>query len=121
MNNILNTFVGGYYLSTNHFLICLFLAKGLVGELALLHAQSAWGLRGERIRAAGLIVCCNYFSKKKKKLFLSLSQAPSFSLSSLSSYSRALFSGLQFTSRAFVLLTQITYLTTSALNIDGRV
>ena len=39
--------------------------KGLVAELAPPHAQSAWGSRGERIRAAGLAVYYNYFSKKK--------------------------------------------------------
>ena len=40
-------------------------AKGLVTELTSPHAQSAWGFRGERVRDAGLTVCCNYFSKKK--------------------------------------------------------
>ena len=39
--------------------------KGLVTELTSPHAQSAWGFRGERVRDAGLTVCCNYFSKKK--------------------------------------------------------
>ena len=42
-------------------------AKGLVAKLALPHVQSAWGSRGERIRAVGLAACYNYFSKKKKK------------------------------------------------------
>ena len=42
-------------------------AKSLVAELAPPHAQSAWGSRGERVRATGLAACCNYFSKKKKK------------------------------------------------------
>ena len=42
-------------------------AKGLVVELAPPHIQSAWGFRGKRVRAAGLVTCCNYFSKKKKK------------------------------------------------------
>ena len=40
-------------------------AKGLVTELTSPHAQNAWGFRGERVRDAGLTVCCNYFSKKK--------------------------------------------------------
>ena len=31
------------------------------------HAQSAWGSRGERIRAAELAACCNYLSKKKEE------------------------------------------------------
>ena len=35
-------------------------------ELALPHAQSTWGSRGERIRAARLAAYCNYLSKKKK-------------------------------------------------------
>ena len=43
-------------------------AKGLVAKLALPHVQSAWGSRGERIRAVGLAACYNYFSKKKKKI-----------------------------------------------------
>ena len=42
-------------------------AKGIVTELAPPHAQSAWGSRGERVRAAGLAAYCNYLSKKKKK------------------------------------------------------
>ena len=29
--------------------------------------QSAWGFRGERVRVARFVACCNYFSKKKKK------------------------------------------------------
>ena len=41
--------------------------KGLIAKLAPPHVQSAWGSRGERVRAAGLAACCNYFSKKKKK------------------------------------------------------
>ena len=45
----------------------LIVAKGLVADLALPQVQSAWGFRGERVRVAGLITCCNYFSKKKKK------------------------------------------------------
>ena len=40
-------------------------AKDLGAKLALLHAQSVWGFRGEKVRAAGLAACCNYFSKKK--------------------------------------------------------
>ena len=40
----------------------------LVVELAPLHAQSAWGSRGDRIRVAGLAEYCNHHSKKKKKL-----------------------------------------------------
>ena len=36
-------------------------------ELAPLHVQSAWRSRGERVRAARLAACCNYFSKKKIK------------------------------------------------------
>ena len=31
------------------------------------HAQSVWGSREEKVRAAGLAVCCDYLSKKKKK------------------------------------------------------
>ena len=42
-------------------------AKGLEAELAPLHVQGAWGSRGERVRVVGLVACCNYFSKKKKK------------------------------------------------------
>ena len=42
------------------------IAKGLVAELTLPHIQSAWGFRGERVRAAGLAACYNYFSKEKK-------------------------------------------------------
>ena len=42
-------------------------AKGIVTELAPPHAQSAWGSRGEKVRAAGLAAYCNYLSKKKKK------------------------------------------------------
>ena len=45
-------------------------AKGLVAELTLSHAQSAWGSREERVRAAGLAVYCNYLSKKKEKVWL---------------------------------------------------
>jgi len=36
-------------------------AKGLVAELAPPHVQSAWESRGERVQAAGLATCCNYF------------------------------------------------------------
>ena len=43
------------------------IAKDLVAELTPPYAQSAWGSRGERVRVAGLAVCCNYFSKKKKE------------------------------------------------------
>ena len=58
-----------YLLSTMTLLtqFCKSHAKGLEAELAPPHAQSAWGSRGERIRAAGLVTCCNYFSKKKKR------------------------------------------------------
>ena len=42
-------------------------AKDLVTELAHPHAESAWGSREERVRAVGLVPCCNYFSKKKKE------------------------------------------------------
>ena len=42
-------------------------AKGLVAELAFSHSQNAWGSRGERVRAAGLAVCCNYLSKIRVK------------------------------------------------------
>ena len=41
-------------------------AKGIVADLAPPHAQSAWGSWLERVRVAGLAVCCNYLSKKKK-------------------------------------------------------
>ena len=51
-----------FYLS-----VIIELAKGLVVELAHPHAQSAWGSRGERIRAAELAACCNYLSKKKEE------------------------------------------------------
>ena len=47
-------------------------AKGLVDELIPLHAQSTWGSRRKRVRAAGLAACCNYFSKKKKMSVLAL-------------------------------------------------
>ena len=40
-------------------------AQSLVVELALPYVQSAWGFRGERVRAAGLAACCNYLSRKK--------------------------------------------------------
>ena len=43
------------------------IAKGIVAELASPHVRSAWGSRGERVRVAGLAVCCNYLSQKKKK------------------------------------------------------
>ena len=46
--------------------------KGLVAKLAPPHAQNAWGSRGENVRVVGLAVCCNYFSKKKKKSFMSV-------------------------------------------------
>ena len=52
----------------------LYYAKGLVAELTPLHVQSAWGFRGEMVRAAGLAACCNSFSKKKKKKSLLCSQ-----------------------------------------------
>ena len=48
----------------NHLLIKAYV-KSLVVKLAPIHVQSVWGSRGERVRAAGLAVCCNYFSKKK--------------------------------------------------------
>ena len=44
--------------------------KGFIAELAPLHAQSAWGSREKRVRAAGLAACCNYLFKKKKKIQL---------------------------------------------------
>ena len=34
-------------------------------ELAPLHAQNPWGSRRERVRAAELAACYNYFSKKR--------------------------------------------------------
>ena len=40
--------------------MCVSLAKGLIVELTPLYAQSAWGSEGKRVRAAGLVVCCNY-------------------------------------------------------------
>ena len=46
------------------------LAKGLVVELATFHAESAWEFRRKRVRTTGLVACCNYFSKKKKKNLL---------------------------------------------------
>ena len=42
-------------------------AKSLVAELAPPHAQNTWGSRGERVRAAGLAVSCNYLSKIRVK------------------------------------------------------
>ena len=39
--------------------------KVLVAELAPPHAQSAWGFRRERVRAAGLATSCNYLLKKE--------------------------------------------------------
>ena len=42
-------------------------AKGLLAELAPLHAQSVWESRGERVQVAVLTAYCNYLSKKKKK------------------------------------------------------
>ena len=45
------------------------MAKGLVVELAPPHVQRAWGFRGERVRAAGLAACCNYFQKKYKYVY----------------------------------------------------
>ena len=41
--------------------------KGFIAELAPLQAQSAWGSREKRVRAAGLAACCNYLKKKKNK------------------------------------------------------
>ena len=35
-------------------------AKSLVVELIPPHVQSAWGFMGEKIRAARLVVYCNY-------------------------------------------------------------
>ena len=35
--------------------------KGLVAEFTPPHAQSTWEFRGERVRTAGLVACCNYF------------------------------------------------------------
>ena len=42
-------------------------AKGLVVELVPPHVQSAWRSREERVRAAKLVTCCNYFSRKRKR------------------------------------------------------
>ena len=42
----------------------------LVAKLAPPHAQSAWGSKGERVRAAGLAAYCNYYSKKKKNIVI---------------------------------------------------
>ena len=39
--------------------------KVFVVELAPPHAQSAWGFRRKRVRAAGLAADCNYLSKKE--------------------------------------------------------
>ena len=55
-------------LNVIHKLFCFF-AKGLVAELTHSHAQSAWEFREERVRVSGLVACCNYCSKKKKKAF----------------------------------------------------
>ena len=44
----------------------LIVVKGLVAELTLLHIQSVWEFRGERVRPAGLAASWNYFSKKKE-------------------------------------------------------
>ena len=43
-------------------------AKGLVAELAPPYGQNTWESRRKGVRAARLAVCCNYFSKKKKKI-----------------------------------------------------
>ena len=40
----------------------------LITKLAPSHAQSAWKSRGEIVRTGRSTACCNYFSKKKKKL-----------------------------------------------------
>ena len=37
-------------------------AKDLIAELTSSHAQNAWGSRGEMVRTAGLVTCCNYLS-----------------------------------------------------------
>ena len=42
-------------------------AKGLVAELVPPYVQSAWRSREERVRAARLVTCCNYFSRKRKR------------------------------------------------------
>ena len=39
-------------------------AKVLIAKLVPPHAQSAWGSKGERVQAAELATCCNYFLKK---------------------------------------------------------
>ena len=39
--------------------------KVLIAELAPPHAESAWGCRGEKIRATGLAAYYNYLSKKE--------------------------------------------------------
>ena len=44
------------------------IAKGLVAKLTLPNVQSIWGFREERVRATNLVACCNYLSKKKKKV-----------------------------------------------------
>ena len=41
------------------------MAKGLITELASLHAHSAWGSKEKRVRVVRLTARCNYFSKKK--------------------------------------------------------
>ena len=43
-------------------------------ELAPPHAQSAWGSRREKVRAAGLTTCYNYFLKKKRNVALVFQQ-----------------------------------------------
>ena len=53
-----------YFLLFGQFDVCLIfslIAKGLVAELAPPHAQSVWGFRGEKVQAARLAACCNYF------------------------------------------------------------
>ena len=42
-------------------------AKGLVVELVPPYVQSAWRSREERVWAARLVTCCNYFSRRRKK------------------------------------------------------
>ena len=46
-------------------------SQGIVDELALFHAQSAWRFEGKKVRVAGLVAYCNYlFFFKKKTIYI---------------------------------------------------
>ena len=64
-------------------------AKGLVAKLTPPYAQSAWGSKGKRVWAMGLVTCCNYFSKKKKDLYTVI-KTPTFALILQSAFLKAI-------------------------------